>query len=64
MTFSFDLGVLYQREPNVALRVACGTTGRCAQLQSDVAADQVSLQDDLKDFKFYPAVSFGIGYRF
>ena len=64
MTFSFDLGVLYQREPNVALRVACGTTGRCAQLQSDVAAEQVSLQDDLKDFKFYPVASFGIGYRF
>ncbi len=64
ISLSFDLGVLYQREPNVALSVACGTTARCAQLQSDVAAEQVSLQHDLKDFKFYPAVSFGIGYRF
>lgn len=64
MTFSFDLGVLYQREPNVTLSVACGTTLRCAQLQSDVAAETASLQDDLKDYAFYPVVSFGIGYRF
>jgi len=64
MTFSFDLGVLYQGEPNVALSVACGTTARCAQLQSDVAAEQASLQDDVKDYKFHPVVSFGIGYRF
>ena len=64
LSFSFDVGVLYQREPNVALSVACGTTARCAQLQSDVAAEAVSLQDELKDFKFYPVVSFGIGYRF
>ena len=64
MTFSFDVGVLYQREPNVALSVACGTTPRCAQVQSDVAAETASLQDDLKDYKFYPVVAFGIGYRF
>jgi len=65
MTFSFDLGVLYQREPNVGLTVVCGpTVPNCSQLQSDVAAEQASLQNDLKDFKFYPALSFGIGYRF
>ena len=65
MTFSFDLGVLYQREPNVGLTVVCGpTVPNYSQLQSDVAAEQVSLQNDLKDFKFYPALSFGIGYRF
>jgi len=64
MSFSFDLGVLYQGEPNVNLTVACGTTARCAQLQSDVAAEMVTLQDGLKDFKFYSVVSFGIGYRF
>jgi hypothetical protein len=65
MTFSFDLGVLYQGEPNVGLTVVCGpSVPDCNQLQSDVAAEQVSLQDDLKDYKFHPVVSFGIGYRF
>ena len=67
MSFSFDLGVLYQGEPNVGLTVVCGvalTVPQCTQLQNDVAAEAVSLQDDLKDFKFYPVVSIGIGYRF
>jgi len=67
MSFSFDLGVLYQGEPNVGLTVACGAglpPATCTQLQNDVAAEAVALQDELKDFKFYPVVSFGIGYRF
>ncbi|HKQ25030.1 MAG TPA: hypothetical protein VJT81_11375 [Burkholderiales bacterium] len=65
MTFSFDLGVLYQGEPNVALTAVCGVPGpTCTQLQNDVAAEQAALQEDLSDQKFYPVVSFGIGYRF
>lgn len=64
MTFSLDLGILYQQEPNIALTVACGTTPRCAQLQSDVAAEAAALRNELEDFAFYPVISFGIGYRF
>lgn len=67
MTFSLDLGVLYQGEPNVALTANCGVglpPATCTQLQSDVAAEQASLQEDLSDYKFHPVVSFGIGYRF
>lgn len=67
MTFSFDLGVLYQGEPNVGLTAVCGPAlpaPQCTQLQNDVAAEQASLQDDVKDYKFHPVVSFGIGYRF
>jgi len=67
MTFSFDLGVLYQGEPNLGLTATCGVglpPANCTQLQNDVAAEQASLQDDLNDYKFHPVVSFGIGYRF
>jgi len=64
LTFSLDVGVLYQSEPAVALSAVCGTTARCAQLQSDVAAEQASLQEDAKDYQWYPVVSIGIGYRF
>ena len=67
MTFSFDLGVLYQGEPNVGLTAVCGPLvlpGDCATLQGDVAAEQASLQEELSDYKFHPVVSFGIGYRF
>jgi len=65
MTFSFDLGVLYQGEPNVGLTAVCGVPGpSCTQLQNDVAAEQASLQEEVSDYKFYPVVSIGIGYRF
>ena len=67
ITFSFDLGVLYQGEPNVGLTATCGVglpPATSTQLQSDDAAEQASLQEDLKNYKFYPVVSFGIGYRF
>lgn len=67
MTFSFDLGVLYQGEPNVGLTAVCGpalSTPQCDALRSDVAAEQASLQEELSDYKFHPVVSFGIGYRF
>jgi hypothetical protein len=67
MTFSFDLGVLYQGEPNVGLTAVCAPglpALQCAQLQSDVAAEQASLQEEVSDYKLYPVVSFGIGYRF
>jgi hypothetical protein len=67
MTFSFELGVLYQGEPNVGLTAVCGpalSTPQCDALRSDVAAEQASLQEELSDYKFHPVVSFGIGYRF
>lgn len=67
MTFSFDLGVFYQGEPNVGLTAVCGVgvpAGTCTQIQNDVAAEQASLQEEVSDYKFYPVVSFGIGYRF
>ena len=67
MTFSFDLGVLYQGEPNVGLTATCavGLPGAtCTSIQNDVAAEQASLQEELSDYKFHPVVSFGIGYRF
>lgn len=67
MTFSFDLGVLYQGEPNVGLTTVCGpalSTPQCDALRSNVAAEQASLKEELSDYKFHPVVSFGIGYRF
>jgi len=67
MTFSFDLGVLYQGEPNVGLTATCAVgvpPATCTQLQSDVAAEQASLQEEVSDYKYHPVVSFGIGYRF
>jgi hypothetical protein len=74
----FDIGVMFQGEPDVALAASGsavvtdsnGLSRPVADLSTDpevqtaVAQEQASLQDDLKDFQFYPVVNIGIGYRF
>jgi hypothetical protein len=44
--------------------VTCGTTARCAQLQSDAAAEQSKLDESLHSFKYYPVISLGLAYTF
>lgn len=64
-TMTADVGVLFQGKPRSSLTVVCGSTvPNCAQLTSDVAAEQADLDESLKDFRFYPVLSIGVGYRF
>lgn len=61
-----DIGVLFQGSPRTSLVATCGATlpaPQCATLQSDAAAENAKLQDDLKRFKFWPVVSIGISYQ-
>lgn len=62
---TLDVGVLYQR-PDVRLSVAqCSlSAAQCAQLQSDLAAEQAQLKDELDDYRFYPVVAIGLGWVF
>jgi hypothetical protein len=64
--YSFDFGVAYQRG-DISLNVACGPTlpaAECAQLQSDVQAQEARFREDLVDYRLYPILTFGVGYRF
>jgi hypothetical protein len=64
--WSFDLGVAYQRA-DIALNVACGPglpAAECARLQSDVRAQEARFREDLIDYRLYPILTFGVGYRF
>lgn len=54
---SFDLGVLIHGSPKATLSAA-GVS------PDDLAQEQASLNDDLKDFKYWPVISLGIGYTF
>lgn len=57
-----DIGVLFQGKPKVDLVVTCVTT--CpAQLQTDAAAENTKLQNDLSGFRWWPVVSIGISYQ-
>ena len=64
--FSADLGVMYQR-PSATLTGNCGPAllaSVCAQLQSDIRAEEAEFRDSADDLRFYPVISVGFGLRF
>lgn len=66
--FVSDIGILFQGSPQVTNTVNCGAaiigTAACTQLQSDVAAAATQLENDFKNFKYWPVASIGLSYRF
>lgn len=60
LTFSFDLGVIYQGSPQVDL----STTTSVAGLAEDLAAEEEQLQDDLDGYQLYPVISLGLAFTF
>jgi hypothetical protein len=55
--FSFDIGVMMHGSPTAKI-TAPGVP------EPNRAAEEAALNADLKDFKYWPVVSFGIGYTF
>ena len=64
--FTSDLGVLFQGAPKTSLTNSGCTFSsiQCAQLATDVAAENVKLRDKADSFKFYPVVRIGVSYKF
>lgn len=67
-SFNTEIGVLFQGSANTQLTAQCGSaliaSGQCSKLQSDLAAEEKQLNDELSDFDMYPVVSIGLGYKF
>jgi hypothetical protein len=65
-SFGTDLGVMFQGTPKTQLASNNCTAVAivCSQLASDVAAENVKLGEEVKDFKLYPVIRVGISYRF
>jgi hypothetical protein len=71
---SFEIGAAYQGPPRVTLNLggsACDSTGLfCRTISSDptiqtnIAAEQARLNKSASPYKFYPVLSFGVGYKF
>jgi hypothetical protein len=61
-----DLGVMFMGEPKATLSADCTglSAGQCSILQSQAAAEQARLQDELKRFKAYPVLSIGVTIGF
>jgi hypothetical protein len=64
--FSADLGVLFQGSPRTSLTNTGCTAGAliCNQLANDVAAENLSLADDVSGLKAYPVLRVGMHYKF
>lgn len=56
-SFKSDIGIMYQGSPKATV-TAPGVAA------ADVATQQASVNDSLKNFKYYPVISLGIGYAF
>jgi hypothetical protein len=66
VNFYADLGVMFQGSPSASLTADCtGLSGaQCTTLQSQAAAEQARLEDELKNFKYYPVLNIGLTIGF
>jgi hypothetical protein len=66
VNFYADLGVMFQGSPRASLTANCGSLSgpACTALQSQAAAEQGRLQDELKNFKYYPVLNIGLTVGF
>jgi len=60
---NFDLGLLWQGEPNVDL-TADGTGAGLLPFQAALELERQELEDDLSDYKAYPVLSVAFIYNF
>lgn len=61
-SFKSDFGVLFQGKPKST--ITCSNPVANPVIAADCVAEQAKLDDDLKNFKYYPVISIGIGYAF
>lgn len=68
--FIADIGVEFQGSPDVKLHGGCTTAflasnpTECAQLASDIQAEEKDLNDKVSDYKWWPVLNIGVAYRF
>ncbi|MDH3351832.1 MAG: hypothetical protein OEM60_14290 [Gammaproteobacteria bacterium] len=60
---NFDVGVLWQDEPEVSL-VATGLLADDPTFMASLENERLQLEDDMSDFKAYPVVSLSFVYNF
>jgi opacity protein-like surface antigen len=65
-SFGADLGIMFQGTPKTQLASNNCTALPiiCSRLASDVAAENVKLGEEVKDFKLFPVIRVGLSYRF
>ena len=65
LSLTFDLGVVFQGTPTATLNGTCSPAPACtAQFQSDLKAQEASMNEAIKNFRYYPVVALGLAYTF
>jgi hypothetical protein len=64
LSLTFDFGVIFQGTPTATLTGTCSPPAACTTFQSDLAAQQASLNDAIKNFRYYPVAALGLAYTF
>lgn len=62
--FGIDAGVMFQGKPKVRNLVASGPIATNAAFQTQLANERREIEDDIDNFKIYPILQLGLGYRF
>jgi hypothetical protein len=64
--FTTDLGIIFTGSPNTTLSPSGCTAGQviCDQLAADLARENVRVNEESKDLKYYPVIRFGASYKF
>jgi len=58
-----DTGVVFQGSPNVTLS-ASGPIAGNPGFQADLRQEELNIEDDARQFRYYPVFSLGISYKF
>jgi hypothetical protein len=63
-SFGIDAGAMFQGSPKVRRLVATGPISTNAAFQTQLANERREIEDDIDNFKVYPILQLGLGYRF
>ena len=66
VNFYADLGIMFMGSPKARLSVDCTgvSASACSQAQSQAAAEQARLEDELKHLKYFPVLNLGLTIGF
>lgn len=64
LSLTMDFGMMFQGTPKATLTGTCSPPAACTNFQSDLAAQEASMNDAIKNFRYYPVVSLGLAYTF
>lgn len=62
--FGLDAGIMLQGSPEVTRLDATGLLASDPDFQAELAAERAEIEADIENFKLYPILQIGLGYRF